>query len=247
MKSNHYSKRISFIIRHLYKVLFITSTIIYFGILGSSKNVEFFEFQFDENGWVNFITVFQIPLGLLGLLIPIYGILLALQRMYQTEEQLSLQKHNINMNNYYRHMDEYLRTLTSFLKGYGRSFEFETGQITELINNMDENFFRVLYQILYGKKYESVHRILPSIKVRLESFLESYYLFLKDQTNDLSDKLFNFACEYGFQDILIKYDSNLDFEIEIGIVVDIYIRSLEFSDESPEIVNRIFQYRNKNN
>lgn len=77
---------IYFILYHYFFIVAIPILTIFILILFNTNEIELFYFDFSEKGFAHFVNIFKVPLSLVGLSIPLYGILLALYRMYQTEE-----------------------------------------------------------------------------------------------------------------------------------------------------------------
>ncbi|ENP8434457.1 hypothetical protein ACEI31_000006 [Vibrio parahaemolyticus] len=58
-------------------------------------------------GWNNFISYFQVPLGIMALLIPLGAIYATNHRSKQTLEQIRLTSEQNNFSNYYKHIEEF--------------------------------------------------------------------------------------------------------------------------------------------
>jgi hypothetical protein len=58
-------------------------------------------------GFNNFVNFFQVPLGLLALIIPIVALLASNHRSVQTKEQIRLALAQNNFSNYYKHIEEF--------------------------------------------------------------------------------------------------------------------------------------------
>lgn len=65
------------------------------------------DFEFSYVGFNGFIDIFQVPLGILAIIIPIVALLAANHRSEQTKEQLRLTQEQNNFSNYYKHIEEF--------------------------------------------------------------------------------------------------------------------------------------------
>lgn len=116
MKKNHFDPNSSFIdLPILRRTIFlsmiaasiISAVIIFFSEL--SLNLSF-------EGFNQAITVFKVPLGILGVTIPLIALLAANHRSEQTKEQMRLASENNNFSNYFKHLSEFQQHLERISK-----------------------------------------------------------------------------------------------------------------------------------
>lgn len=130
----------------------------------NTDQIELGKSDFSEKGWNIFVSVFKVPLSLLAICIPVYGIIVAL---YQS----SLAKSNIFLNNYYKQMEEFQK----LVQGIGES--------NELKDILTRHFARDLFIRWFGNKFETDHKINPHIY----DGVRQLYKGMKDLCNDVSD------------------------------------------------------------
>jgi hypothetical protein len=69
--------------------------------------------QWDRDGLVHFFSIYDIPMKLLGAAFATFVLWVTLGRVIQTERQIDAMTDNNKFNNYYKHMDEFLKFLSS--------------------------------------------------------------------------------------------------------------------------------------
>lgn len=116
------SKLLYFVVLPFFLIMII-SLIISYGILHYSGKVEIWAFDLSDDGWSHFISVFQVPLAIIGLCIPIFGIVIAILKYYQQDKQLDLTQHSVYMSNYYSHMSQFISVIDDYLDNKGNELE----------------------------------------------------------------------------------------------------------------------------
>lgn len=70
-------------------------------------------FDFSYSGFNNFIEIFKVPIGVLALNIPIIAVLGAFHKSEQTRLQIELSNGQNNFSNYYKHIEEFKKLISS--------------------------------------------------------------------------------------------------------------------------------------
>ncbi len=91
-------------------------------------------------GFTLFVDTFIIPIYFFVGCIPIYGIILTVERMKQTEKQYNILFHNF----YFQHID-------NFKKAMMASLEFEINNLSIAMNKSSESFCREQHKLWYGE------------------------------------------------------------------------------------------------
>jgi hypothetical protein len=85
------------------------------------------------DGFVNFEKWFSLPLTILAFSVPIWGILVAILKYKQTERHFNkhyeLQAKDIKVNNYYKHMEEYLSIIESMKSDFTTGDKYKMPRI----------------------------------------------------------------------------------------------------------------------
>ncbi len=126
---------------------------------------------------IDFVTDYKIPLSLFFLGTTIYGIIVAVYRTIQLEKNLKLSEKqfklfelNISINNYFKHMEEFINMI-EFLK--------ESGLTKYNFKDWKKYNSRELYLTLYGKEFKNNLKIktkneIISLYKNLSHFLRNY-------------------------------------------------------------------------
>jgi len=94
------------------KTFLILSIILFSVFVGSAIsifiNMPSHQFQLDSSGFFNFFEIFNPSFQFGTASVILFTIWLTLERMKQTKEQIDLTRDDVNLNNYYKHRDEFV-------------------------------------------------------------------------------------------------------------------------------------------
>ncbi|EDW4513151.1 hypothetical protein YX86_002852, partial [Salmonella enterica subsp. enterica] len=85
---------------------------IYFGLFSWAN----YKFQFNQEGFNNFISISKLPLGLLSLCIPFVAIVNNIHRTIQTDEQIQQTKLKNRTDLFYSHQKNYIEYFNTSIK-----------------------------------------------------------------------------------------------------------------------------------
>jgi len=215
-------------------IFLITAFLIATSITFSSNFRNSISFPFDENEFKTVVSTYSVPLTVIGLLIPVYGVIISLRRLYQTDEALKVQHENIYMNNYYRHLDEFIKLFTTIKDLLEK--KLLSPEINEInTHDFNEMFFRTLYQHWFGKRFHSDHKILPDILTNLRTLIETSEKLLTiegptasdTEFQEMEDELYVCLENLGLTPILRDFSTRTNLIITIFITKHIF----DFSDQ----------------
>lgn len=215
------------------------------GIIFCSDELVLGNIDLSSTGWTNFWNLFKAPISVLLGGTTIFGILLAIRRTIILEEQmrLSLEQHKINshnifMNNYYRHQDEFIKMLRDFrasIRLYGSQGP-----------DHDLDFYRKLYIVIYGKKYESTNTI-PNEKIELsQRIIDEFLKLFPNQERQRSDFIAKSFQDLGFIDKIPAdhvHIGNNTMDANLQDSLKILVKIVEFSDQD-NILNNLNELKN---
>ena len=163
MKKSKLENKVVWLYKNFIKIWFTTGMLIIVSIILSTNQISFGCDSLDgsEIGWAHFINVFKVPLSFIGLGIPIYGIIVTMYRSLQNEKQLELFRQNVNFNNYYRHMDEFLKKMSSYFDKIGGWGDYT-----------NEDKLRTLYVKWYGAEFKTDFMISRETLNLVEEFYD---------------------------------------------------------------------------
>ena len=189
-------------------VLLIITMIIAFGITISSPNISFGSVDFTESGWALLFRVYKAPFSVFVVGTTTWGIFLAVRRTYQLEKQIELTnkqyklfEHNIAMNNYYKHLDEFIKVLVDYRKS--RALWGSHG------SDADLDLYRELYYLWFGRKYKSSNMIskevIENVKKLCTLVIEEFKYPEKHVSKPIHDllKIIGFEKKIRYDDIYI--------------------------------------------
>jgi hypothetical protein len=128
-----------------------TTAILYFIILFSSNEIAKWPPQITADGLALFVKVFSIPLYFFAAGIPIYGIILTVKRLDQSEKQYSL----LMYSSYYRHLDDFINYLKQINEPDIRLICGDTSENPEIL-------LRRWHSIWFGNEKEFTHRVIEA-------------------------------------------------------------------------------------
>jgi hypothetical protein len=148
-------------------------------------------------------------------------------------DQFEISSHNIYMNNYYRHLDEFIRMLKDF-----RASRMLYGSQGD---DHDSDFYRLLYITLFGKNFRSNNEILAEKIEIIQNIINEVLLLWPNEERQGSEVIARGLRELGFQDKVQGEHVHVGGEAMEGSVQDslhILLKILSFSNQDVEI-NRI--------
>ena len=213
-------------------ILFI---LIYF----SSPEIKKFAVDFGYKGFKNFMIFFEFPIKLAVFLTTIFGIYLAYKNYTQLKNQFykeyNLHQENINTNNYYKHLEEYIKIINQYINEQISNprishpkpdDEYDYDLITD-------NFIRSLFRVWFGTDFRKPLQIKNNI---LENITKLYKICIRDFEILLDFKKSHFQNthsifkELGFIKIAPKISKKYnDYDIaKLIVILSICKRTLEF-------------------
>lgn len=200
------------------KIFLILSIILFCVFVGSAILIFIYmpphQFQPDSTGFSNLFEIFNPSFQFGTASVVLFTIWLTLERMKQTKKQIDLTQDDVNLNNYYKHRDEFM----SFIS---KRFVFT---ILKQQRNFDlETLLYPVYSYFFNQSYKDFKPSLTS-KVRkgIDSFIEKVKISSLNKPNqDLSlvtiDELKELAVFINMtvDSICIMY-SMIDFSIFKG-------------------------------
>ena len=137
----------SFKYRNISKFLLIIGILSLFFCIYSTieicRNSDFI-YTPNSDGFTNFFTFFNAP-------IKSFGAFLALLTLYITFERADLNRHNINLNNYYKHMDEFIKMMEDVQKEITSDKQYPIKLLEAIMNSLNKLDLKKLYRHWYGK------------------------------------------------------------------------------------------------
>ncbi len=216
--------RVNWLYKNFIKIWLTIGMLIIVSIILSTNQVSLFKFDWSEIGWEHFVNVFKVPLSFIGLGIPIYGIIVTMYRSIQNEKQLELFRQNVNFNNYYRHMDELVKTLSSYHninQLYGRGAE--------------EDFYRYLYTKWFGTDYNIDFKIPDLILSTVKQFYDEIENVVTKKVELNNEKIKNMILILGFEK---KIDDGLITELGRCIIQSYVTHSIRMCEKILEFGNQ---------
>lgn len=227
IEKSRFENFIQWLYKYFVFVWVIIGISIFLIIFFNTKQISFLDNDWSEIGWEHFVNIFIVPLTFIGLGIPIYGIIVTMYRSIQNEKQLKLFSQNVNFNNYYRHMDELVKTLSSYSninQLYGRGAE--------------EDFYKYLYTKWFGTDYNIDFKIPDLILSTVKQFYDEIENVVIKKVELNKEKIKNMILLLGFEK---KIDDGLITELGRGRTQSYITHSirmcekiLEFSNQSVE-------------
>ncbi len=175
-------KRINFYLNHYLIFLLIIVGVISLLILIYTEQIELFSFDPSENGWGHFVNIFKVPLSIIGISIPIYGILVALSKLFQTEKLFKLNKQAFEST--YRPFLTTIELLHVTESNHSLSIYFTTknfGQFPAKITKVQWILFKDENEIDHPIELKNLYIILPTEGKRISTtsskniFNENYF------------------------------------------------------------------------
>lgn len=212
-------------------LLIITFGIFVFSIICIFSNNEFITCYHYE-GFNNLLIFFQFPIAILAGIVVIITLLNSSIRYIQFEEQFELNRHNIYMNNYYKHLDEFIKFLSDLKETVLKTELKNLRALYKIFKKLNKQECRELYYHWYGKEYTSKHEILDNVKKNVKEYYET---ILKCKNKDeLSNKRFTILSgiesKLGFLNFFSRITSD-DSEHLDYCYVYICEKILDFSDD----------------
>jgi hypothetical protein len=229
MFKSNLEDRVNWLYLNFIKIWLTIGMLIIVSILFSTNQVLLFRFDWSEIGWGHFVDVFKVPLTFIGFGIPIYGIIVTMYRSIQNEKQLELFRQNVNFNNYYRHMDEFIKKTSSFL----RKNKFWDGKD-------EEDLLRKIYVKWYGSDFKSKfiisNDILNLVKAYYDELNEIYYHEKELDLKKLKSMVQSLGFETKVPEICFQKLENRPEGIDgsLQIMIKICESIMEFSNQSIE-------------
>ena len=155
----------------------ILTLIIYF----TSNKIKLWPPDLTADGLSLMVEIFKIPLYYFVGCIPIYGIILTIERMKQTEERMKISEKQYSImlnNNYYQHLKDFIEALSSTLERHVQNVRSASNFESK------EAFCRIQHELWFG----NVH---------------TFELKVKESTHDIVKKLFDYIAS-----IRIELDKN---------------------------------------
>lgn len=167
------------------------SLLLFCVILFFSDGISLFKIDLSYNGFNFFQTVFSFPIKIAVGTTTIIGLLIAYDKFNQDarqfKEQFDLQKSNIHINNYYRHLDEFQRSVENLISDIkdskllffisadeSQNRQFQERYSNELCAKVTNHFVSDLFKIWFGHVYDSNLRIREDVLQNVESFYNSF-------------------------------------------------------------------------
>lgn len=232
MKTN-YRKYVNYLERWFPLIWFIISITILISIVFS---IQFLKPDTFKVGWNYLVTILKVPLSFLVIGIPIYGIILALKRIYQTEDQLKLFAQNIHLNNYYKHMEEFIKTIIYFRDSYeptisiGDDLFDNKEKYNDFKERLTSDFLRRLYIKWYGNDFKSNYKIKIDIHNSIKDLYQNIEQYYKSNQNSSYEmRIIDLIVKLGFKPIFIESGFLFD---EVHWIFRVCERALEFSNQS---------------
>lgn len=181
-----------------------------------------------SEGFKNLFNIFEVP-------IKSFAAFIALITVYVTLERADLNRHNINMNNYYKHLEEFGRMMNEFQKEVLSEKKSHTKLLVSIMDDLNSLDIRRLYSHWYGKQFDSKHMIL---KENIKSVKRYYSMILSfENYDDLSKANFGefgkILSDLGFNSIINKINIKKDYlDYYEHSFVEIIERILDFSNET---------------
>ena len=180
--------KVTWLYKNFIKIWLTIGMLIIVSILLSTNQISLFQIDFSEIGWEHFVNIFKVPLTFIGLGIPIYGIIVTMYRSIQNEKQLKLFSQNVKFNNYYKHMDEFIKKLSSTME----SNRYWGGK-------RDEDLLRKIYVKWYGANFDTNFKISDEILHLVKEFYDELNEIYSQQKKLDLTKLKNIVKKLGFE------------------------------------------------
>ncbi|WP_147820194.1 hypothetical protein [Salidesulfovibrio onnuriiensis] len=138
---------------------------------------ENYSLNFTAEGYRTFLKEFQLPLGVLALIIPTSALIAAYHRSDQTKRQIDLMMASNSFSNHYKHYEEFCKYIAEFKDELAFSNKYET------------------YNLIFTHSKQGIlnHHHFPFTK--LENEIKKFLLFLVSRQ------------ELKIKDIIVKYKS----------------------------------------
>jgi hypothetical protein len=234
-----YKKYIDFLERFFPLIWILCFIAIILSISFSTNKIQIFKLDASEIGWNHLIAIFNVPFSFLLIGIPIYGIILALKRIHQTEDQLKLLSNNIHLNNYYKHMDEFIKTIIYFRDSYnppvteGDDLFDSEEKFNDFKERLSTDFIRRLYIKWYGNEFKSNYKI----KEDIHNDIRDLYKCIGQYRREM--EIIELIKKLGFKSIFI--DTGFIYK-EIHWIFNVCERALEFSDQTINKAKNVRKY-----
>ena len=195
---------ISMVIGFFAIIMFLFSCFSTFTIFINQPTIKL---QFDKNGYENFYAIYSFPIKMAVATFAIMATWLTLRRMIQTERQLEIISDNNRFNNYYKHIEEFLK--------YMVKSEF-IGRISSVSPFNFQKTLILVYQSFYYKNYRNFS---PSINFEKYISINKFLSLLKYSIYCIKDM--------DFHQIPLFQLSTLDIPID-PCILDLIIPLVEY-------------------
>ncbi|ELV8587877.1 hypothetical protein ACWOVX_000954 [Vibrio vulnificus] len=196
------------------------------------------QWNLSANGFNSFISIFRFPLSILALIIPVVALLAANHRSEQTKEQIRVSNYQNVFQNYYKHLDEFIK--------------YSDAQNHELVCS-PRHIHRLLFPDAASGKFELDQRFIEKVEERLSAILteigRSYDISSANTnltaTQTQKRELLEFCLSLGVTNALVdKFDAKIRNAVHNqygNLVVKYYIYSIPTvalaSSLSKELIN----------
>lgn len=224
-------------IRHdvLLKVLFVVAIILFVLSILSATIITIDinpKLSLSYNGMNTFYHLFDIPIKLFAAAIVMLTLYLTIYRSIKYDEQVELNRHHLRMNNYYRHLDEFIKMMSQYQTA---NELFGTRRIEK-----EENFFRNLYVLWFGSEYETYNKIGNDFVEKANAYINYLasicYEDVKPEVSEVVGYFEYLGFEEKLKDSVISIQSKV-FCPEIDDSLKIIFQIFKFSNDIDKIEN----------
>jgi len=152
-----------FLKKWAFPMFWILFTVLLFIIvLFTNNEIRIWPPDISSDGLSLFVRIFRIPLYFFAAGIPIYGIIISLQRMQHSEKQFNL----LMYSSYYKHLEDFI----TFLKNSNSN---DVQIISQESNENSELLYRKWHEIWFGNEKEFDHNAKRSTVTDAINFLST--------------------------------------------------------------------------
>ncbi|EOA9037069.1 hypothetical protein ACIMS2_004500 [Vibrio harveyi] len=176
------------------------------------------ELSLSYQGFNHAISVFKVPLGILALLIPLGAIYATNHRSRQTIKQIELTRIQNNFNNYYKHIEEYIK----YCEKNNLKLLNELTLTKDTHINYRSIHNKIFPQIMSGESYSHSEEMIIRLKNNATHVVKAIYE--ENQKNNYQHKNIINLCKgfiissnidtVGFQSSYIKKVNNTENRIK---------------------------------
>lgn len=171
----------------LYIFLIILSILLLLSLLGNIVHLGFLPIDLTNQGFITFFNLYSSSIKIAGALLAVVTLIITLERMKQTKDQIKLIGDNNKFNNYYKHREEFVKY-------------FSDNDYIMYIKGEDEldkkRFINVLYELFY---YPSYHEFSPVINNDAEKVINIFMTAVRN--SELNKDNFDLLSAEGIKEI----------------------------------------------